>query len=228
MAASLRAQTLNPRVIATPSDPVEISDPVWETAIAAGQDNVIAVCIATGDTGYAIGQNVAGTFTWVEQGTIPESVDETDTINGAADPVVAVSEGNQFVVVAMQGAGEGSAQRRLVTTRFNNTSGQWEKWVDQTQYNSALDHPRIVAGEYQGAIGGNPGVHEFYSTVSMTADGTTHRLFRTTNGGKSYTPTPIKVNGQSIGGTSFGMHPTVAGAGPLYIAYPPCPNPKTR
>ena len=190
--------------------------PLWETAIAAGPERVVALYnmggIASGACrmGYAI--HDIRLRTWIE-GIIPLGVFKT-----ACDPSVAYDRTTGDFIAAAFATKEGTINTYIVVSRFSPEQDAftprltpWKEPWTSIKLGPAYDKPWIAAGE---AL---PSGREYYI---VWCDLTNYYCIRSKNSGQKWNGGVIKVDGKAVTG-GWCAQPAVADNGPLYIAYRP-------
>lgn len=206
--ASASAQTIDPRVVAAFGPDCK---PVREPAIAAGQHKVIAPFMEGGVVSthrkghYAIYDIQSGIWS---EGTVAMGI-----YVDLADPSIAYDpQSCDFVMV---GVGFDGLSQDVVVARYDaqdcvTGDGSFSPWTavhEGVQFE--FDKPWIVAGEPA----------EYYLVYSHIVGPTWRYAYRrSTDGGVNWQGGDITVAGQPVFGI-WPSQPTVAGAGPLYIAY---------
>jgi len=199
--------------------------PVWETHIAAGFNQVVAVFnqgmrIPCG-VGYAVYDRAEETWSQATVGGDHHAIDPSIAFDHPARsiPVEPLSPpADTFVAAALN-----SDDDQIVVSRY--AEGAFETWRAAVTWPEgySVDKPWIVAGE-------EDSVHREYYIVYCHAPPDTDKGYtylRSTNSADDWLPLwndpndngMIKVNGQRVTG-GFCAQPAVWGDGPLYIAYP--------
>ena len=196
--ASASAQTIDPRVVAAFGPGCT---PVRETAIAAGEHKVIALFM---EGAPVVSRPVYYTIYDIQSGIWSEGIVPMGIFVDVADPsIVYDPQSCDFVLTAI---GQNSLTAHVVVARYDARDAKFSSWVSVHQgAGLSLDKTWIVAGE--------PG--EFY-IVYWRTPGYAYR--RWTAGGDTWEGGDITVDSRRVLG-GWCAQPTVAGDGPLYVAY---------
>jgi hypothetical protein len=215
--------------------------PVWETHIAAGMSNVIAVFnrgirASTCRVSYAVCNRTQGT--WGPRQTIAGDHNAIDPSIAFDNPLRSIPldlpapPEDKFVAAGLDGVAD-----RILVSRYpdpNNPTGGFEVWRPVVDWpgDYRVDKPWIVAGEVISLL------REYYIVYCHRPPAPEpgqdpapwgYGYLRSTDGGASWNPDPnnpdeaheIWVGDERVTG-GFAAQPAAAGydGGPLYIAFP--------
>ena len=225
--SSGRAQTVHARRVALTGPSGYEGKPVWETAIAAGRNSVIALSNVghrqLSRIAYAVYQEGA----WRDDAILdPNTTTQVIDPSVVFNPYTDANDPDEFIAAALLGGKGDILVSHYPGPTDPNDFGNWEAVADWPTYphdpeNSyGADKPWIVAGAED----------EYYIIYRLRPPGEAYgyAYLRTTDGGDSWYPDPDPNDPNNSGAITtsagrvtggFCAQPAVYDDGPLYVAY---------